>query len=78
MVRVWGAARHLNTNYLFTLDDAMQGDNIWGTVNTQWQVADTGSPGMPGVPDGRLNLDNTTWEIEFAISAEAKPTLNIP
>jgi hypothetical protein len=78
MVRVWGAARNLNTNYLFTLDDAMQGDNIWGTVNTQWQVADTGSPGMPGVPDGRLNLDNTTWEIEFAISAEAKPTLNIP
>lgn len=78
MVRVWGAARHLNTYYLFSLDDDEQGDNTYGTMNTEWKVADTGSPGMPGVPDGRLNLDNTTWEIEFAISAEAKPTLNIP
>jgi hypothetical protein len=78
MVRVWGAARHLNEYYLFTLDDDLQGDNIWGTINTEWKVADTGSPGMPGVPDGRLNLDGLTWEIEFAISAEAIPTLNIP
>ena len=78
MVRVWGAACHLNKYYLFTLDDSNQGDNTFGTTNTQWQVADTGSPGASGVPDGRLNLDNTTWEIEFAISAEAKPTLNIP
>ena len=78
MVRLWGAACHLNKYYLFTLDDDQQGDNTYGTMNTEWQVADTGSPGLPGVPDGRLNLDNTTWEIEFAISAEAKPTLNIP
>ena len=78
MVRVWGAACHLNKYYLFTLDDSSQGDNTFGTVNTQWQVADTGSPGASGVPDGRLNLDNMSWEIEFAISAEVKPTLNIP
>ncbi|MFC1763638.1 hypothetical protein ACFL6U_16365 [Planctomycetota bacterium] len=78
MVRVWGAARHLGIDYLFTLDDSDQGDNVGGTINTEWQVADTRGPTDPGNPDGRLNLSNTSSEIEFAISAEAKPTLNIP
>jgi hypothetical protein len=74
MLRVWGAARYNNRNYIYTLDDADQGPNMVGLRTKQWEVADTGSPGAPGVPDGRLNLDGTSWEVEFAISAEAKPT----
>jgi len=78
MVRVWGASRFGNTEYLYTLDDSNQGPNSIGLRTQQWQVADTGSPGMPGVPDGRLNMNGTSWEIEFAISSQAKPTLLIP
>jgi hypothetical protein len=78
MVRVWGAARYNNKDYIYTLDDGMQGTNIFGLRNQQWQVADTGQPGLAGVPDGRLNMNGMTWEIEFAISTEAKPTLAIP
>lgn len=74
MVRVWGAARFNNRHYIYTLDDAVQGPNTIGLQTQQWEVADTGGPGAPGVPDGRLNMGNTSWEIEFAISAEAKPT----
>ena len=78
MVRVWGAARYNNKDYIYTLDDGKQGINSYGLRNQQWQVADTGQPGLAGVPDGRLNMNGMTWEIEFAISTEAKPTLAIP
>jgi hypothetical protein len=78
MVRVWGASRLGSKDYLYTLDDSNQGPNTTGLRTQQWEVADTGSPGAPGVPDGRLNMNGTSWEIEFAISAEAKPTLLIP
>ncbi len=78
MLRVWGAAQYNNKKYLFTLDDGSQGINNTGLETQQWEVADTGGPGMPGVPDGQLNLDDTSWEIEFAISAEAIPTLSLP
>jgi hypothetical protein len=78
MVRVWGAKRFDGKDYLYTLDDSDQGDNEVGTRTEQWEVADTGGPGDPGNPDGRLNMNGTTWEIEFAISAEAMPTLVIP
>ena len=78
MVRVWGAARYNNKDYIYTLDDGKQGINSYGLRNQQWQVADTGQPGLAGAPDGRLNMNGMTWEIEFAISTEAKPTLAIP
>jgi hypothetical protein len=78
MVRVWGAMRFNGKDYLFTLDDSEQGPNTTGLRTQQWEVADTGSPGQPGVPDGQLNLGGTLWEIEFAISAAPKPGLMIP
>lgn len=31
-----------------------------------------------GVPNGRPELDGTTTELEFVMSAQAKPTLLIP
>jgi hypothetical protein len=78
MLRVWGAERVNNTDYLYTLDDAVQNDNTQGLRTSQWEVADSGSPGQPGVPDGRLNIDGGSAEIGFALSVEAKPTLMIP
>lgn len=78
MLRVWGAARYNNRDYIYTLDDSIQGINTTGLRTQQWEVADTGSPGAPGVPDGRLNLDGTTWEVEFVSSVEAKPTFVVP
>ena len=78
MVRVWGAARYLEKDYIYTLDDEYQGLNNYGLRTQQWEVEDTGQPGLPGVPDGRLNMNDTTWEIEFAISFQAKTTLVIP
>ncbi|MHC4191316.1 MAG: hypothetical protein ACYSUB_16820 [Planctomycetota bacterium] len=78
MVRVWGAARYNNKDYIYTLDDGKQGINSFGLRTQQWEVADIGQPGLAGIPDGRLNMNGTSWEIEFAISTEAKPTLAIP
>ena len=78
MLRVWGASRYLEKEYIYTLDDEYQGQNNVGLRTQEWEVKDTGQPGLPGVPDGQLNLGNTTWEIEFAISAQAKTTLVIP
>ncbi|MHC4595351.1 MAG: hypothetical protein ACYS19_10455 [Planctomycetota bacterium] len=78
MVRVWGAARYNDKDYIYTLDDGKQGINSYGLRTQQWQVADTGQPGWIGIPDGRLNMNGMSWEIEFAISTEAKPTLAIP
>jgi hypothetical protein len=78
MVRVWGAARYNNKDYIYTLDDSSQGSNSTGLRTQQWQVADIGQPGLAGIPDGRLNMNGMSWEIEFAISTEAKPTLAIP
>ena len=45
---------------------------------TPREVADLNTPGTPGVPDGRLELGGTGWEIGFVLSAKAKPTLLIP
>jgi hypothetical protein len=78
MVRVWGARRFNGTDYLYTLDDSNQGPNSTGLRTQVWEVADTGQPGLAGLPDGQLNMNGSTWEIEFAISTEAKPTLLIP
>ncbi|UXI03524.1 hypothetical protein [Photobacterium sp. TY1-4] len=80
-VRVYGAARLNNKHYILTLDDASQGDNFsnLATPRTQqWQVEDTGQPGLAGIPDGRLNMNGMSWEIDFALSYQAKPTLIIP
>ncbi|WP_330960307.1 hypothetical protein [Photobacterium sp. 53610] len=80
-VRVYGAALINNKHYIMTLDDASQGDNFSNVSDPrtqQWEVADTGQPGLDGVPDGRLNMDGMSWEIDFALSIEAKPTLLIP
>jgi len=78
MVRVWGATRYNNKDYIYTLDDGNQGSNSTGLRTQQCEVADIGQPGLAGIPDGRLYMNGTTWEIEFAISKEAKPTLAIP
>ncbi|WP_027855939.1 hypothetical protein [Marinobacterium jannaschii] len=82
-VRIFAAAKYNGRNYLYSLDDDDQGDNFsnffGGGRTEQWEVADTGSPGdNPGAPDGRLNMNGTSWEIEFAISYEAIPTPVIP
>jgi len=78
MVRVWGAASYLDKKYIYTLDDQYQGINTYGLRTQQWEVEDIGQPGLAGVPDGRLNMNGTSWEIEFALSVEAVPTLMIP
>ncbi len=65
-------------NYIYTLDDGDQGLNTLGLKTDQWEVADKSQPGLAGVPNGRLELGSTNWEIEFVMSAEAKPTLLIP
>ncbi|MGF1728759.1 hypothetical protein [Photobacterium kasasachensis] len=80
-VRVYGAAKLDNRHYIYTLDDGSQGDNFSNLTSPrtqQWEVADTGQPGLDGVPDGRLNMNGMSWEIDFALSYEAKPTLLIP
>lgn len=77
-VRVFGACQFGSNRYLYTLDDGEQGDNNTGTRTQVWLVADTGGPGQPGVPDGRLNMGGLSWEIEFANSIHVKPTLLIP
>ncbi|ELR65915.1 hypothetical protein C942_00541 [Photobacterium marinum] len=80
-VRVYGAAKFNDKKYLYTLDDASQGDNFSNINNPrtqQWEVADTGQPGLEGIPDGRLNMNGMSWEIDFALSYETKPTLLIP
>ena len=76
-VRVYGACEWNGLRFIYTLDDGDQGAP--GGLRTQaWQVADTGSPGAPGVPDGNLNLNGSTWEIEFAKSIRAKPYVDFP
>jgi len=77
-VRVWGARRFLGKDYLYTLDDSDQGSNNTGLQTSQWVVADLGTPGLPGAPNGRLEIDGGTSEIEFVVSMEAKPTLLVP
>ncbi|WP_299018291.1 hypothetical protein [uncultured Photobacterium sp.] len=80
-VRVYGAAKFNDKKYIYTLDDGNQGDNFSNVTSPrtqQWEVADTGQPGLDGVPDGRLNMNGMSWEIDFALSYEAKPTLFIP
>ena len=78
MLRVWGASSVNGVRYLHLLDDGNQGSNNVGLQLRQFAVADTGSPGAPGVPDGRLNIDGGSAEIEFAISIQALPTLYVP
>lgn len=77
-VRVWGACNIGSMYYLYTLDDGTQGSNNTGLRTQMWQVEDTGGPGAPGVPDGRLNMDGLSWEIEFANSIQALPGLIVP
>jgi hypothetical protein len=77
-LRIWGARRFNGRDYIYTLDDSNQGSNNVGLQNTQWEVADNHTPGVPNVPNGRLELGGTSSEIEFAMSMEAKPTLLIP
>ena len=78
MVRVWGASRIGATKYLHTLDDGIQSNDSNKTRTQDWEVKDIGGPGQPGIPDGRLNMNGMSWEIGFAMSAEAKPTLVLP
>jgi len=81
VLRVWGAGHYNNRNYIWTLDDKIQGNNTSNATmpRTQWwEVADNNQPGITGIPNGRLELGKTNWEIEFAYSFEAIPTLLIP
>ena len=77
-LRIWGARRFNGRDYIYTLDDGDQGSNNVGLQNTQWEVADHHTPGIPNVPNGRLELGSEGREIEFVMSMEAKPTLLIP
>ena len=81
-LRVWGAMRANGRDYIYTLDDEFQGNNNSGLRIQQFEVADTGGPGNPGIPDGKLNMhgndSNGTWEVTAAMSVEAKPTLILP
>lgn len=74
-VRVWGARRLNGRDHIYTLDDGDQGLNTLGLRTQQWEVADQNQPGLPGVPNGRLELGGKSWEIEIAVAIEAKPTL---
>jgi hypothetical protein len=76
-LRIFGARRFNGKNYIYTLDDGDQGSNNVGLRNTQYEVVDKHTPGTPNVPNGRLELGDTTNEIEFVMSMEAKPTLLI-
>jgi hypothetical protein len=78
VVRVWGAALYNNKRFIYTLDDGNQGANLSGLQTKSWEVKDIGTPGLLGVLDGRLNMGGTSRELEFALSIEAHPTLNIP
>lgn len=78
MVRVYGAGRYNNKEYLFTIDDGDQGNNFDGLRKQAWEVADNNQPGGAGIPNERLEMSGTNWEITFAMSMEAKPTLVIP
>lgn len=77
-VRVWGARRLNGRDHIYTLDDGDQGFNVQGLRTRQFEVSDKGQPGLPGVPNGRLELDGGTSEIEIAVALEAKPTLLLP
>ena len=80
MVRVYGAAKYNNKDYLYTLDDSQQGNNFVGLRTQSWQVADNHSPGFSGFlhPNGRLELGNQiNWEIIFAFSMEPQLTPSI-
>ena len=77
-VRIWGARRFNGKDYIYTLDDGDQGSNNVGLQTTQWEVVDNNTPGIPNVPNGRLELGGANREIEFVMSMEAKPTLLIP
>lgn len=78
MLRVWGASDLNGSRYLHLLDDGNQGSNNAGLQLRQFNVADTSGPGMPGIPDGQLNIDGGNSEIEFAISIQTLPTLSLP
>ncbi|MDH3976383.1 MAG: hypothetical protein OEV42_19120 [Deltaproteobacteria bacterium] len=81
-LRIWGAMRANGRDYIYTIDDSQQGNNNIGIQTQFWEVADTGSPGNPGIPDGSLNISGNgasgQWEITAAMSVEAKPTLILP
>ena len=77
-LRVYGACKIGGTEYLYLLDDGDQGDNEVGTRTRVFEVADTSSPGMPGIPNGRLEINGGTAEITFANSIKVTPTLAIP
>jgi hypothetical protein len=77
-VRIWGARRFNGRDYIYTLDDGNQGSNSVGLQNTQLEVVDNNTPGLPNVPNGRLEFAGTNSEMEFVMSMQAKPTLLIP
>jgi len=74
-VRIWGVRRFNGRDYFYTLDDSDQGSNNLGLRTEQWEVADNNQPGLAGAPNGRLEMGGTNWEVEFVMSAEARPTL---
>lgn len=78
MVRVYGAAQYIGKKYLYTLDDGDQGDDFVGLRTQDWELTDNDTPGNPGVPNGRLEMDGMSWEIVIAISVEPKPTSAFP
>ena len=76
-LRIWGARRFDGRDYFYTLDDSDQGLNSAGLQTTQWEVSDQNGPGQLGTPNGVLEFDGTSKELEFVLSMEARPTLLI-
>ena len=74
MVRVYGAAQYNGKKYLYMLDDGNQGNNFEGLRTFSFEVTDDHTPGMPGVPNGFLEIDSMpNRQLVNAISIEPQP-----
>ena len=78
MVRVNGVSQYNNKKYIMLLDDTNQFNDSIGILWPTYEVRDKGQPTNANMPNGRLEFVGTNWELKFAISIEAKPTLQIP
>ena len=78
MVRVRGVSQYNNKEYIMILDDPNQ-FNDFNTVQIfTYELRDKGQPTNANMPNGLLEIVGTNWELKFAMSVEAKPTLQIP
>jgi hypothetical protein len=76
-MRVRGATRVNGHTYLTFVNDKQQGSGFGGLEYPVFEVSDTRGPLLTAVPNGKLELDHGTTEINFAMSFEPRPTLRI-